>query len=263
MPNAETFFSNGVLFVEGPGDRAFFQTILRRLRQLKDSSALNKLVVQDIGGKTRFAPWINLLKAYGNKSDRPIEWLSLFDCDAAESGEGKRSIFETLRTSSSTVGKNLEKAVLEFGDFPHASDNNDERVELGVQMNRELEKERCRILSVDLEWMMFKNEQEAEMLAWIESQKKLLELENLDLERKDRDIQKIARYWGSKVGTGKSKKKPKKDPYLRGKLAAILPFEFLSKEAEEVLKLSMALVTSPESAEAIWESAVKENPSLN
>jgi hypothetical protein len=80
---AEMCFSSSVLLVEGEGDRLFFERLRRRLAQESGDGRLDELGIVPAGAKTAFAPWIRLLRSYGDEGDRPIGWLILADDDAA------------------------------------------------------------------------------------------------------------------------------------------------------------------------------------
>lgn len=83
---SEAIFSRSVLLVEGPGDRAFFETLRRRLDGFVPADLLSDLGIVAVGGKQRFAPWFQLLEAYADKHSghRPVAYLALGDsADAA------------------------------------------------------------------------------------------------------------------------------------------------------------------------------------
>jgi energy-coupling factor transporter ATP-binding protein EcfA2 len=80
---AEMAFSTSLLLVEGEGDRLFFDRLRRRLAIDTGESALDELYVVPSGSKTQFAPWLRLVRGYGEEGDRPIAWLVLADDDGA------------------------------------------------------------------------------------------------------------------------------------------------------------------------------------
>lgn len=80
---AEMAFASSLLLVEGEGDRLFFERLRRRLATDSDDSRVDKLYVLPVGGKTSFAPWVRLVRSYGEVGNRPIEWLIVADDDAA------------------------------------------------------------------------------------------------------------------------------------------------------------------------------------
>ena len=80
---AEMAFSRSVLLVEGEGDRAFYETLRRRIARSASDGRLDHITVVPVGSKTSFAPWLRLLSSYGTEGDRPIRWLLVADADAA------------------------------------------------------------------------------------------------------------------------------------------------------------------------------------
>lgn len=80
---AEMAFAQCVLLVEGDGDRAFYETLRRRLARASGDGRLDQLAVVPVGSKSAFAPWLRMLTSYGTEGDRPIRWLVVADGDAA------------------------------------------------------------------------------------------------------------------------------------------------------------------------------------
>lgn len=78
---SEAVFAYSLLLVEGPGDRAFFETLRRRLSPILGASLVGTMGIVPVGGKTRFGPWIRLLEGFADRSvgDRPISWLVVSD----------------------------------------------------------------------------------------------------------------------------------------------------------------------------------------
>lgn len=96
---AEAMFSESVLFVEGPGDRGFFDALRRRLAEVDTSGRVHRLGVVAVGGSNRFAPWIRLLQSYVDRQGHlPIKWLAVADAvDApAELARGVRNAGLTI-----------------------------------------------------------------------------------------------------------------------------------------------------------------------
>jgi len=81
---AEMMFAESVLLVEGEGDREFFEGLRRRIAEVDDSGATDKLFAVPVGGKHNYAPWMRLLNSYGAGRDRPIRWLAAADGDAGQ-----------------------------------------------------------------------------------------------------------------------------------------------------------------------------------
>src|SRR6185312_14723294 len=65
--SAEILFARTLCFVEGEGDRAFFRTLFRRIRDaVPDRAELDGLIFQATGGCAFFAPWLRLARAYSH-----------------------------------------------------------------------------------------------------------------------------------------------------------------------------------------------------
>ena len=80
---SEMAFASSLLLVEGEGDELFFERVRRRIAEQVDDSRLDGLYVLPVGGKTGFAPWIRVLRSFGEEGNRPIEWHVVADDDAA------------------------------------------------------------------------------------------------------------------------------------------------------------------------------------
>jgi hypothetical protein len=76
------FFSSALL-VEGEGDRAFYETLRRRMARSVGDGRIDQLTVVPVGSKAAFAPWLRILSSYGTEGDRPIRWLLVAYGDAA------------------------------------------------------------------------------------------------------------------------------------------------------------------------------------
>lgn len=99
---AEMAFASSLLLVEGEGDRLFFDRLRRRLATQLSDSRLDRLYALPAGGKSGFAPWIALLRSYGEVGNRPIRWFIVADDDAAQQ----------VRDAYSQAGLRLDKALV-------------------------------------------------------------------------------------------------------------------------------------------------------
>lgn len=254
FPHAETFFSSAVLLVEGSGEKAFFETVLRRMRSLKEGSILTKLVVQPVGGKASFAPWINLFKSYGDNSDRPIRWLCLMDSDAASKDDkGQRALLRALRDSDFQIPPEVEQQIVGFGNLDYTDQQRrDQEVR---RLNTSLSSLSCFLLSVDLEWAALRGDDEGTSAIT----NRIFSEEGIGTFEK---IEDCAKKLGSKLGNGKVVQRPRKDPYLRVRMAEMLPFSTMSHEVELVVASAMGLLLDQTEASALWRKAVEENPIL-
>lgn len=229
--SAEVFFSGGVLLVEGPGEVAFFRTLLRRLRIRKGEPRLARLTVMEVGGKQRFAPWLKLIRSYGRDGDRPIHSLSLFDADAAASGDGERAALRAMRDAGLTLSAGAKARLEAFGNLPWTDMAQREHdVEI---LNREIAETGVCFFSADLEWATFGG------VARVDPQlpASILEVP----ETGDRSPEGLAIRAGSKAKTGKSDKTRKK-PHLRQQLAQQMSLEHVPSEIKYVVRRWTALV---------------------
>lgn len=244
--HAESFFAHAVLLVEGPGDAAYLNTLLRRLRRLDEGAGLTRLVVQATGSKTHFAPWINLFRAYGQENDRPITWLSLMDGDAATKEGGERAVLRALRDAAYSIPITAEAAVMKFGDMPY--DDADARIKQVATVNTQMASLNVHLFGVDLEWAMVDGGAGDDTLI-----QRVLEEERIaGLNTRA----EYARKLGSKVGSGKAVEKPLKAPHIRARMAELVSFAELSSEMESVLKAAMSLVVKPGAVRDLWKAAV-------
>ena len=74
---SEMSFASSLLLVEGEGDRLFFERVRRRIAATLDDSRLDALYVLPVGGKTGFAPWLRLLRSYGETGAGRLAGISL------------------------------------------------------------------------------------------------------------------------------------------------------------------------------------------
>ncbi len=77
---AEMFFARSILLVEGPGDRAYWDAVRRRLAPHDSTGAIDQCLVVDTGSNQSFAPWIKMLRSF---SPPHFRWIALWDIDSA------------------------------------------------------------------------------------------------------------------------------------------------------------------------------------
>lgn len=113
---AEMIFGTAALFVEGEGDRQFFERIRRRVSRHDESGQIDNCFVVPVGGKTNFAPWMKLLDSYGAKDNRPIKWLAVVDADGSTE----------IRHAFADAGISLSKGFLEqLGSMARSKNSSD------------------------------------------------------------------------------------------------------------------------------------------
>lgn len=102
---AEMMFSSSVLFVEGEGDRLFFEQLRRRIALSDKSGCADELYVVPVGGKQCFTPWMKLLQSYGHSKDRPMKWMVVADGDAAS------DIVKAFRDTSINLPSEIHRSI--------------------------------------------------------------------------------------------------------------------------------------------------------
>lgn len=219
---AEMIFAATVLLVEGPGDRAFFEGLRRRLAERDSSGRVDNLFVIQVGGKTSFAPWIKLLHALnGGSAVGPISYLVAPDGDATS--EIQRALNESnisLPREAHTVLQNA-RAKFASGDFTGwRSDLNEANAKL-LKLSPPIPL--C-FLEGDLEFAMFSNLSESQCRRWANSWE-------IEFENKEAFLKRM----GSKAidGSGGDKYKA---PYMRKQLGERITFMSLSENVKAVLK---------------------------
>lgn len=230
---AEALFSESVLLVEGPGDRAFFETMRQRISRVDDSGRSQQLGIISVGGKRRFRPWIELFQSYANsQGELPIRWLAVADStDAAgDMGTGLREAGITLPQPVSDLLRRIQSTFKQYGTKP------------GIAITRELNKAaaaseaRLNLLPVDLEYAMLSS-------ITTETAHSLCD----EIDFPPLDGQQMMVRLGSKV-EGSAVDKPAKDPWIRSKTALKLPAAEISSDVRLVLQRWLAGVMTAQEA---------------
>jgi hypothetical protein len=152
---AEMAFASSLLLVEGEGDRLFFERLRRRLAIDSGDSRIDRLYVLAVGGKTNFAPWLQLLNSYGEVGNRPISWLIVADDDAAKD----------VREAYAAAAMRIAKPVLEALTAQHSAFKRGavaaEKRRLTLRLNKLAVIPRFRLLPGELEGTMLARTSEA------------------------------------------------------------------------------------------------------
>jgi len=234
---AEMMFARGVLFVEGEGDRQFFEVLRRRIAKNDLTGAVDDAVVIPVGSKTHFAPWIQLVRSYGMGENRPIRWLVVADSDAVS--EVRSAFRHAGITVPQAIGTALAKA--------SQANNTSKQIKAIRQLNSSCRDESfgLRLLPVDLEFAALKSASETTIKTIV---KKLGWAENGGVGTKD----EILRRLGSKAVSNPSD--GKKAPWIRGVIARELPWSEISTEIKEILEDWMSLVMQRDEARKLLEN---------
>ncbi len=253
--NAETFFADCVLFVEGAGDKALFDALFRRLRGLKGGERLWNLSIQVVGGKERFAPWINLMRGYGAPGQRPIKWFSLFDSDACDDGSIRRTLTESGYTP---ISPHLDGCIAQVKTVGLTDPGR--RYMATDRLNKsEISKFKMGFFSADLEWAMC-NAGPASGHVSLDILNRLLKERGIP---RYTSLHDVARKLGSKIGTGKAVNKPLKDAQIRFEYGKHIPFGSLSFELEQVLyRILVKLLRKTSLVRDLLQNAKLINPQM-
>lgn len=219
---AEAIFSSSVLLVEGPGDRAFFERLRRRLSNVIPAHVLGTMAVVGVGGSTRFGPWARLFRAYAGASPKPpIEWIVVADsCDAVS------NVLEGLADG----GARLSVALTSLARaIPQMTDSNSPEVSDVVGATRNFNAHAAasgasvRFLPVDLEYSMLNS-------AKPKTVKSLAEQFSITAA----DAPSLMARLGSKGGKG-SRKDASKSDWQRDRIAREIPWLEVSPDVREIL----------------------------
>ena len=224
--SAEVFFARTVILVEGPGDKAFLNVLLRRIR---DKAPISKvpsgIVIQETGGCTFYSPWLKLINSYGQGEDRPIRHIWLMDGDVA-CKSGGRSILRTASDCSFGLSEAERDTIISFGDLEWSE--NDRGLNASHSANSVLSIRNGYLFCCDFEWSLFNASGYITVASIIET------IQSLEIPTTGTSVE-IARRLGSKIGSGKSQDNPKKQPYIRAQIAENLPLSNLPPEIYKFL----------------------------
>lgn len=245
---SEAMFARGVLLVEGESDAFFFEALRRRAAAVDSTGALDRLRVVWTSSNTQFGPWVSLFNAYGQKGDRPVQWLAVYDADSGtEARAGLRnagltipqSVVEAIRAlnTAKTATMNL---VVDPKD-PATAVARREAAEVWRQRAREANQAAkqaglgLRFLPVDLEDAIFERASSATTdQIW----------QKLGQPTDDRKA--LLYHLGSKAEQKKSKSN--KAPWVRGYAGEVIPKHEIGSDVKAILEAWFAFAMTSESA---------------
>jgi len=146
---AQMMFCKSVLLVEGEGDRLFFEGMRRRMAAIDKTGYIERMHVVPVGGNSRFAPWIKLVRSYvNNKDEKTINWIVV--CDADSNSEIKECFKNLSIPMPRGAGVNLNE-ISRIRNMEHVSVK--DWIREAGQFNRECKKANfnVRFLMPDLE----------------------------------------------------------------------------------------------------------------
>lgn len=219
---SEAIFATSVLFVEGEGDKAYFEALRRRVAEVDMSGRTDEMAIVSVGSKSSFAPWIQLVESYRDAvtGERPISWLVV--ADGADAGRDVRTAFSR---AGLTIPIEVERALRE-ANRRQASSDQQERIDSTRLVNQLAEEAgvRFHLLPIDLEWCMFQS-LTAETVSSVATQCGFPDMDRVALLRK----------LGSKYGEGPSAS-PRKDRWIRTAVGQSVTWREVSPDARAVLR---------------------------
>lgn len=218
---AEALFARSVLLVEGPGDRAFFEALRRRCARVDKSGRVNTLLAVDVGGKTRFGPWITLLRSYGADGDFPIRWLAV-----ADSFDATTDLTRGVRAAGFTIPAAVATEIRRIPSLVQQG-RVDDMIETSRAVNRAASAAGARLAlaSVDLEYAMLCDASQATC-------RKLAK--RIGQQSQSRD--ELLRVLGSKYGRGPIAE-PLKAAWMRGLIGQTIPADEISEDARSIMSM--------------------------
>jgi hypothetical protein len=219
---AEAMFARSVLFVEGQGDRAFFEALRRRIARRDTSRRTDEIAIVHVGSNTAFGPWIRLVESYQDPAtgERPIEWLIV-----ADGVDAPTQVARALRDAGLTIPAEID-AALRAITRANAADDNGASIEATRQFNDLAASAGLRVvfLPIDLEWCALQASSQHTL-------DRLAETFGLQPGSRTEFLSKL----GSKHGAGPAAD-ARKDPWIRAAIARTMPWAEVSRDAKFVLQ---------------------------
>jgi len=231
---SEMIFAKSVLLVEGDGDVQFFEAVRRRLTRLDPTGSIDRIFVVEVGGKTRFSPWLQAIKAF----DAPtvIQGLVVADTDAAtdlittleEAGFSKTSQTEKTLTDA----KLAEANVLQGASVA-------EKIARVPTWHEKIRRANTALSNSNHPALLLPGDLEHAILAKVSTKTLNRLIDELGIAvTKDAEYTKhiaFMRKLGSKGATGKASSEPVKKPYMRGHMGRTIPAKEFSDDIFVVL----------------------------
>lgn len=217
--SSEVFFARTVVLLEGEGDRAFFNTLLRRIKEKATvCSEITGLVFQATGSCTSYAPWLKLSRSYRRAGEDPFDCLWIMDGDVAT---GDRPVLKAAKDCNFSFHLDEHNAIVSFGNL--AWDAATRIPDCNLAANKALVKHGGHLFCCDFEWALFN----AASIKAIRSIKKALLLAEVSA---DGNSIELARRLGSKIKDGNSQGGAKKAPFIRALIAEQIELSELPPE---------------------------------
>lgn len=244
--SSEVFFARTVVLLEGEGDRAFFNTLLRRIKSKATvCPELAGLVFQITGGCTFFAPWLKLVRSYKRAGEEPFTCVWIMDGDAASEAAG-RPVLRAARDCGFNLLPADSQAIVAFGDsnWDPATRHRDG----AIVANDALNKFGGFLFCCDLEWALFNGASQGV----VRNIKDALKAAGVD-QTGDRVV--LARRLGSRIQTGQSSENARKHPFIRALIAERIDLGAIPPEIFFALRrILVACYASESKVDALFRS---------
>jgi predicted ATP-dependent endonuclease of OLD family len=244
---SEVFFARTVVLLEGEGDRAFFNTLLRRIKNKATvCPELAGLVFQVTGGCTFYSPWLKLVRSYKGSGDHPFTCVWIMDGDAA-SANPDRPVLRAARDCGFNLHATETQVIVDFGNL--AWEDSVRKFGSASAANDVLSKHGGFLFCCDLEWALFNGSSDGTV-------SKIRDALSIAGIEKRGDSVTLARRLGSKIRDGKSSDGAKKHPYIRALIAEQLELSALPPEIYAALYriLTECYISSTSEVEALFKA---------
>lgn len=222
---SEAVFSCSILLVEGPGDRAFFETIRRRLASVVGAEIVGTMGIVAVGGKARFGPWVRLFEGFADRytGERPISWLVVSD-----SADAVSDTIAGLTAGGVTVPAAIRRLGNMIPQYKAEQAGSYDRAQL-VTATRLLNSA-CIAADVPMLMMPIDLEYSALASAYPSSITRMAAALGIQYQNKDELLVRL----GSKGGSSKPDDKGKHD-WMRSEIASTLTWREFSGDVKDIL----------------------------
>jgi len=240
LKGSEVFFAEGVIIVEGPGDRLVYQELARKEEEPLERQGI--VVLEAQGGSFEHA--ISLCSQYR------IPWIVLCDKDKLA---GQKPLLDSLARYGGLQSAAATEIRNQVGRMP-SRETDAERI--AKRINRLLEGHRCHMLTSDLEWALV-NDGSVEAVIAVLADPAVLGI-STELARRWRElldagdtadlIAQVRKYLGSKglVLNANTKNARGKKSHIPVRIAESLSVGQFSLELRESLRYARSVLLKPQ-----------------
>ncbi|MFZ3065503.1 MAG: AAA family ATPase [Nitrospirota bacterium] len=250
--NSEIYFGDFIVFVEGESDKIVLEEVFRKVRKQTKTKSLYGITVVNVGGKTRFAPLIKLLKSYGEYG-KPFKWLILIDKDAMRKTDGERAVIRAMKD----LGINLPSEIQDklFTEVDKNCSNEEDALGATNTVNEIIRPHYIHCLPADIEYALI-----TEKTLKIAEQTFKEEGKNYPQEiRSKKKLEYLRKYFGSKgINCEKNNTAEGKKPYLHAKIIKMTPLEELSEPFKQIISCISKEICKDDEVKKIENIFIKE-----